>query len=61
MPTPSTIRTVFNAIELLPIISINWVKSIDHGIATRTTKMPDKLSVAIVANIKIKARIEMAI
>ena len=59
--TPSAIKAVFNAIESSPRASIIGVNNIVHGIATRTTNIPDRLSVAIVANIRIKARIDMTI
>jgi hypothetical protein len=57
--TPSAIKIVFSTIESAPIISIIGVKIIVQGIATITTKIPDKFSVAIVANMTIKAIIEI--
>ena len=59
--TPSAIKAVFSTIESAPIASMIDVKIIVQGIATNTTKIPDKLSVAIVANISTKARIEIII
>ena len=61
MATPSAIKTVFRTIESTPITSMIEVKSIVQGIATRTTKIPDRLSVPMLANIRTKAKTEIKI
>jgi hypothetical protein len=58
MLTPIAIKTVFKTIESIAKLSIN---NMDHGMATNTTKIPERLSVAIVANINIKASNEIMI
>jgi len=46
-------------IESIPILSIRGEKYIDHGIATSTTKIPERLSVSMVANMRTKAMREI--
>lgn len=58
--TPTTIKRVLMIIESIPIFSIRGEKYIDHGMATSTTKIPERLSVSIVANMRTKAMIESA-
>jgi len=66
MATQNAIKIVFSAIALMKpelaaaIVLTYSEKSDDQGNATNTTKMPDILSVDMVANIKTKASIDIS-